>query len=236
MLSSISCPFLGLQAILLGVIQLLSLTFATWMVVLTTEKYDFSILMILINTFAFCGVSFDALGALFALWTFRSLFLTISRIEKTVLEKQNLSAKIHLTLDTFRKTASSLPGPPGRPQVEALANLFADFQQTSAKRHREARGLVHLIDDHLSVQEDSVALLTIAAGLLFFFISSFFLILSTQPLSVWVSTTMVVLATFLILNTYLGRQRPGLWRSITRKITRLRKIVRPRHRNAPGAP
>ena len=213
--------------------------------VINTGKENLTIVGRVINIFVLCGISFDVLGAMFALWTFHSLSLTISKIDKIILEKQKLSSKIHFALDAFRqqdraqeqefsleKPASIQPDRTQETSFENLVNLFADFQQSSAKCHREARELIHLIDDHLPVQEDSIALAIVAFGLLFFFVSLFSSIISTQPLSVWVSTTVVVAVTFIILRVYLGHQQPGFWRSITRRVrsalsVKKRSVLRP---------
>ncbi|KAF8800308.1 hypothetical protein BYT27DRAFT_7200210 [Phlegmacium glaucopus] len=216
---AISLVVLAGVAIVLGVLQLLTLTF---MAVAATERNESDIVGRVINIFAFCGVSFDALGTMFTLWTFRSLFLTISKIEKIVLENQNLNAKIHFTLDTFSEVAASSSEQPSHSPrhistKKNLVDLFTDFQQSSAKHHRKARGLVHLIDDHLPVEKDSIALAIVAAGLLFFFVSLFCFIISSQPPSVWVSTTVVVVVTFIILRIILGHQQPGFWRLINRE-------------------
>ena len=220
---------LGVQAVLLGVVQLLALEFMASVGVITTGKENLTIVGTVINIFALCGISFDALGTMFALWTSRSLSLTISKIDKIILKKQKLSSKIHFTLDTFRQQdrtqeislenlASLQSDSTQEISFGNLVNLLADFQQSSAKYHREARELIHLIDDHLPLQEDSIALAIIAFGLLFFFVSLFSSIISTQPLSVWASTTIVVAVTFIILRVYLGRQQPGFWRSVTRRV------------------
>jgi hypothetical protein len=211
------------QSVFLGLVQFTSISFTTGPDVATMEQKARAIWKA-IDFFAFCGISFDVLGTLFALWTYRSLLLTIATIEEIMLKKQNLSAKVYSTIRSFLEAPHSTARQSSHTQQlpENFVDLLTDFQQSWTSHHREAREVVHLINDHIPVQEDDIVLAIIAVGLLFFFVSLFSFIITTQPLSMWVSTTVVVAITFIFLRINVGHQQPGFWRFIMRK---LRKVT-----------
>lgn len=139
------------------------------------------------NVFSFGALTLDVLGAVFALTSARTLFKTVNKANNACEAKFNISIVVWDTLDEIWKFYQV----PGSDKDSDLASLWLPELGTTCRILKEGLlRLVYIMEHHLDANYGILTVIT--AGVVFFFVSLFIFMITTQRVVMWVPT--VVLA------------------------------------------
>ena len=158
------------------------------------------------NVFSFGALTLDVLGAVFALTSARTLFKTVN---KACEAKFNISIVVWDTFDEIWKFYQV----PGSDKDSDLASLWLPELGTTCRILKEGLlRLVYIMEHHLDANYGILTVIT--AGVVFFFVSLFIFMITTQRVVMWVPT--VVLAALVMVWLLLEElhHNPDIWREL----------------------
>jgi hypothetical protein len=156
-----------------------------------------------LNFFSFSAIALDTVGAAFALTSARTLFKTVNKADDVREATCNATNMIWHALDAVRKNSA-----PGSHPVSAL-------EKSCHACHKifDDLGRVTYITDHKLNTHYGVLTVT-SAGMIFFFVSLFIFVITTQRMVVWVPTVVLVIMTTVGLLVKELRYNPDIWKEL----------------------
>jgi hypothetical protein len=151
-----------------------------------------------INFFAYLALSFDALGALFALLTARSLFKVSGDAQDLMEEKYNLDGSIIGQLD--------------QPDLQLLDTL----QSTVDSLYRQVERQDHILKKHTGGLQGVITFILL--GVVCFFVALILQIIQSQPLKFWIPFIVIVFTMALILAREERGHHTGMWAAVKSRI------------------
>jgi len=168
--------------------------------------------------FSYCGLSFDAFGAIFALFTSGSLLSLTSKAK--ALASEELDEEIKYQLVAFKKLCDTRTDRTTAPLRlnEEMRERFKDFSSSCEKKHDNAQRLAFVIKHHL--QDVFDVIWVVIAGVAFFFVSLITFIVGTQATGVIASSVAAIGVSGLGLLYMQVYRHPGIRRRLKKALVR----------------
>lgn len=151
-----------------------------------------------INFFAYLALSFNALGALFALLTARSLFKVSGDAQDLMEEKYNLDGSIIGQLD--------------QPDLQLLDTL----QGTVDGLYRQVERQDHILKKHTGGLHGVITFILL--GVVCFFIALILQVIESQPLKFWIPFVITVFTMAMLLAREERSHHTGMWAAVKSRI------------------
>jgi len=166
--------------------------------------------------FSYCGLSFNAFGAIFALFTSGSLLSTTSKAK--ALTSEELDEEVKHQLVAFENLCDKDKGKAtAQLQLnEEMRKCFEEFSSSCQRKHDKVKRLAFVIDHHL--RDVFEVIWVIIAGVIFFFISLITFIVGTQPSGILVSSISAIGVSALGLLYRQLRRHPGIRRRLKKAL------------------
>ena len=167
-----------------------------------------------IDFFSYCAISFDALGALFALVTARSLLKVANDANDIIQEKYHVDEAMGIVIENLQEFFIGVR--PVEAKLKDLAKETVPALITKSENvFKRLRRLSHIADHHLGSNYEVLSIIT--CGMVFFFVSLIGFMINSQPLVVWLPTVIVVALTTSLLVWKEGNHHPGKFSAIIRR-------------------
>jgi len=165
----------------------------------------------IIYFFSYCGLSFDAFGAIFALFTSGSLLSLTSKAK--ALASEELDEEIKYQLAAFKNLCDTHKGKTDDLQLnKEMRKRFEDFSSSCEDKHDKAQRLAFVIKHHL--QDVSDVIWVTIAGVAFFFVSLITFIVGTQRTGVLAASVSAIGVSGLGLLYMQVSRHPGIRRRL----------------------